>query len=72
MSLERQTVDPPAGGSAGPQVARMLGAAMAQLPASLVLAAVAVLAFGLLPRVTVAGAWTAVGLVRGPPWAGWW
>jgi ABC-2 type transport system permease protein len=50
-------------GSAGHQVARMLGAALAQLPASLVLAAVAVLAFGLLPRAAVPGAWTAVGLV---------
>ena len=49
-------------GPAGPQVTRMLGAALAQLPASLALAAVAVLLFGLLPGAAVPGAWTAVGL----------
>jgi ABC-2 type transport system permease protein len=51
-------------GSAGTQVARMTGAAMAQLPSALVLAAVAVFFFffGLLPRAAAAGAWTAVGL----------
>jgi ABC-2 type transport system permease protein len=50
-------------GSAGPQVARMIGAAMGQLPSALVLAAVAIALFGLLPRACVAGAWTALGLV---------
>jgi ABC-2 type transport system permease protein len=50
-------------GSAGSQVARMLGAAMGQLPPALVLAAVAVLIFGVLPRASVPGAWGAVGLV---------
>jgi ABC-2 type transport system permease protein len=50
-------------GSAGSEVTRMLGAAFAQLPASLALAAVAVLIFGLRPGAAVAGAWTAVGLV---------
>jgi len=50
-------------GSAGSQVARMLGAAMGQLPSALALAAVAVLVFGVLPRACVASAWTAVGLV---------
>ena len=50
-------------GSAGTEVTRLLGAALAQLPASLALAAVAVLLFGLLPGAAVAGAWTAVGLV---------
>ena len=49
-------------GSAGTEVARMLGAAIAQLPASLALAAVAVLLFGLRPGAAVPGAWTAVGL----------
>jgi ABC-2 type transport system permease protein len=49
-------------GSAGTQVGRMTGAALAQLPSALVLAGVAVLLFGLLPRVAVAGAWTAVGV----------
>lgn len=41
----------------------MTGAGLAQLPAVLVLAAVAIGAFGLLPRACVAGAWTALGLV---------
>ena len=50
-------------GSAGSQVATMLGAAMGQLPSALALAAVAVLIFGLWPQASVAGAWTAVGLV---------
>jgi ABC-2 type transport system permease protein len=50
-------------GSAGAEVTRMLGAAFAQLPASLALAAVAVLIFGLWPRAAVAGTWTVVGLV---------
>jgi ABC-2 type transport system permease protein len=50
-------------GSAGTQVARMTGAAMGQLPSALVLAAVAVLLFGLAPRAAIAGSWTAVGLV---------
>jgi ABC-2 type transport system permease protein len=50
-------------GSAGPEVARLLGAAMAQLPASLAVAGAAVLLFGLLPRSSVAGAWTVVGVL---------
>ena len=50
-------------GSAGPQAVRMLGAAMAQLPASLVLAGVAVALVGLLPDASVAGAWTVLGAV---------
>jgi ABC-2 type transport system permease protein len=50
-------------GSAGPQAARMIGAAMAQLPASLVVAGVAVALVGLLPRACVAGAWTVLGAV---------
>jgi ABC-2 type transport system permease protein len=49
-------------GSAGHQVALMLGAAFAQLPAALALAAVAVLLFGLWPEAAIPGAWTAVGL----------
>ena len=51
------------GPSTGPQVARMLGAAMAQLPASLVIAGVAVALIGLLPGACVAGAWTVFGAV---------
>ena len=50
-------------GSAGSQAARMLGAAMAQLPASLVIAGVAVALVGLWPGASVAGAWTALGAV---------
>ena len=50
-------------GAAAPQAARMLGAALAQLPASLVVAGVAVVLVGLLPRVSVAGAWTVLGAV---------
>jgi len=50
-------------GSAGPQAARMIGAAMAQMPASLVVAGVAVTLVGLLPRACVAGAWTVLGAV---------
>jgi ABC-2 type transport system permease protein len=50
-------------GGAGHQVARMAGAALGQLPPALVLAAVAILFFGLLPRAAVPGSWTAVGLV---------
>ena len=52
-------------GSAGPQAARMIGAAMAQLPASLVIAGVAVALVGLLPGACVAGAWTVLGAVVG-------
>ena len=50
-------------GSAGTEVARMTGAALAQLPSVLVLAAIAVLVFGLLPRASIPAAWTALGLV---------
>ena len=50
-------------GSAGLQAARMLGAAMAQLPASLVLAGVAVALVGLLPGASVGAAWTVLGAV---------
>jgi ABC-2 type transport system permease protein len=50
-------------GSAGTEVARMTGAAMAQLPAVLAVAAVAVALFGLAPRASAAGSWTVLGLV---------
>jgi len=50
-------------GSAGSEVAQLLGAAMVQLPASLAVAGAAVVLFGLAPRASVAGAWTVVGLV---------
>ena len=41
----------------------MLGAAMAQLPASLVVAGVAVALVGLLPGASVAGAWSVLAVV---------
>jgi ABC-2 type transport system permease protein len=50
------------GGDAGAQVPRLLGAALAQLPASLAVAGVAAVLFGLLPRASVAGGWTALAL----------
>ncbi|HEV2255231.1 MAG TPA: ABC transporter permease [Streptosporangiaceae bacterium] len=50
-------------GSAGTWAARMTGAALGQLPSALVLAAVAIALFGVLPRASVGGAWTALGLV---------
>lgn len=49
-------------GSAGSESIRMLGAAMAQLPAALVVAGVAALAFGILPSSCVAAGWTALGI----------
>jgi ABC-2 type transport system permease protein len=49
-------------GGTGREVARMLGAAMGQVPAALVIVAVAALALGLLPRACVAVGWTAVGV----------
>jgi ABC-2 type transport system permease protein len=49
-------------GDPGTQVPRLLGAALAQLPAALVVAAVAVALFGLLPRSCVAGGWAALAL----------
>jgi ABC-2 type transport system permease protein len=50
-------------GPLGTLVTRMVGAAMGQLPSVLVLAAVAICLFGLLPGASVPGAWTALGLV---------
>ena len=60
------------------QVPKLLGAAVARLPAAMMLPAVAVLLFGLLPWESTALAWTAVALVGvigvfGPPlqWPAW-
>ena len=50
-------------GSVRTQLPRLLGAATAQLPAAIVLPAVAVMLFGLLPWESTALAWTAVALV---------
>jgi ABC-2 type transport system permease protein len=49
-------------GDPGTQLARLVGAAFAQLPAALAVAAVAVALFGLLPRSCVAGGWSALAL----------
>ena len=50
-------------GSVGIEAARLTGAALAQLPSVLVMAGVAVALFGLAPAASIAGAWTALGLV---------
>ena len=50
-------------GSAGTELARLLGAALVQLPASLAVAGAAVALFGLVPRACVAGAWSVLGAV---------
>jgi ABC-2 type transport system permease protein len=49
-------------GDAGTETARMLGAAIAQLPAAVVIAGIAALALGAVPDACVAIGWTAVGL----------
>ncbi len=48
--------------SVGGEVARMFGAGMAELPAVLVIAAIAAAAFGLLPDACVAVGWSVLGL----------
>ena len=50
-------------GAGGSEVARLVGAGLAQLPAALVLAGVAAALFGLAPRACVAGGWTVPGVV---------
>jgi ABC-2 type transport system permease protein len=49
-------------GDPGAQVPRLLGAALAQVPAVLAVASVAVLLFGLLPDACVTGGWLALGV----------
>jgi ABC-2 type transport system permease protein len=49
-------------GDVGTQVPRLLGAALVQLPAALVVAGAAVALFGLLPRWSVTGGWIALAL----------
>jgi ABC-2 type transport system permease protein len=65
-------------GSVSTQVPRLLGAAAARLPATMTLAAVAILLFGLLPWEATGLAWSTVALagvitVFGPPlqWPAW-
>lgn len=50
-------------GGGGSAVAGLAGAGLAQAPAALVLAGIAAALFGLVPRASVAGAWTALGVV---------
>ncbi|GAA4240948.1 exporter of polyketide antibiotics [Actinomadura meridiana] len=50
-------------GDLGGQLPRVLGAAMAQLPAVWLVAAIALVLFGLAPRFTAGGAWAVVGVV---------
>lgn len=47
-------------GDVGAEVPRLLGAALAQLPASLAVAGLAVALFGVIPRACVGGSWAAV------------
>ncbi|MFI0483767.1 ABC transporter permease [Actinomadura sp. 9N215] len=49
-------------GDVGGELPRVFGAAMAQLPAVWLVAAIALALFGLAPRLTAGGAWAAVGL----------
>jgi ABC-2 type transport system permease protein len=49
-------------GGTGPEIARMLGAGLAQLPAVLVIAGIAVAAVGLAPSASAAAGWSALGL----------
>ncbi|GIH14481.1 ABC transporter permease [Rugosimonospora africana] len=49
-------------GDLGGQLPRVLGAALVQVPAVWVLAGIAVAVFGLIPRLSVGGAWTVLGL----------
>ncbi|MGH3268251.1 MAG: hypothetical protein ACRDN1_04155, partial [Trebonia sp.] len=49
-------------GGTGRWVSHLLGAGLAELPAALVIAGVAITVFGLLPQVSAAVSWTAVGL----------
>jgi len=50
-------------GGDGSDVARLVGAGLAQAPAALVLAGIAAALFGLAPKASVAGSWTALGVV---------
>ena len=48
-------------GGGGAEVARLAGAGLAQAPAALVIAGIAAALFGLAPRASVAGSWSALG-----------
>jgi ABC-2 type transport system permease protein len=49
-------------GDVGTQVPRLLGAAVAQVPAAWLVAGIAVALFGLIPRLAVSAGWTALGV----------
>jgi ABC-2 type transport system permease protein len=51
------------GGGGGAEIARLVGAGLAQVPAALVIGGIAAALFGLAPRVSVAGSWSALGVV---------
>jgi ABC-2 type transport system permease protein len=50
-------------GGGGGEVATLVGAALAQAPAALVIAGIAAALFGLAPKASMAGGWTALGIV---------
>jgi ABC-2 type transport system permease protein len=50
-------------GGGGGEIARLVGAGLAQAPAALVLAGITAALFGLAPRSAAAGGWTALGVV---------
>ncbi len=50
-------------GGGGSEIARLVGAGLAQAPAALVIAGVAAALFGLAPKASMAGGWTALGIV---------
>jgi ABC-2 type transport system permease protein len=50
-------------GGGGSEVAALVGAALAQAPAALVIAGIAAALFGLAPKASMAGGWTALGIV---------
>jgi polyether ionophore transport system permease protein len=50
------------GGGGGAEVARLIGAGLAQAPAALVVAGIAAALFGLAPRASIAGSWSVLGV----------
>jgi ABC-2 type transport system permease protein len=49
-------------GGGGAEIARLVGAGLAQAPAALVMAGIAAALFGLAPRASVTGSWSALGV----------
>jgi ABC-2 type transport system permease protein len=50
-------------GGGGAEIARLVGAGLAQVPAALVIGAIAAALFGLLPKASVAASWSVLGVV---------